>query len=241
MQCKMSRWQSEGYGASPMRSDDRIFDQSKQWLSSEKRELLIHYFNHKGMGASQQKRQEATSDAFVITGHHQDYPATPHMQPKREWLDPADNYRLVERCGILISCDILMPINIRRRHYSTGQERSISTGLHSDDDSRHLNSNQKNTRHYKSCNVIGSIVPVHDSISHQYYQAKSVHHIPDHNNHSNNRKGNYSSPNLAISSQGLEYICNFKSTPRPYKISNQINGCSMQTRSGNLSLLSVLF
>ena len=91
-------------------------------------------------------------------------------------------------------------------------------------------------------------VAVHDSISHQFYQARSVHHIPDSgypNNrkenysspsYSNNRKGNYSSPNLAISSQGLEYICNFKSTPHPYKISNQINGC-MQTRSGNLSLL----
>ena len=118
---------------------------------------------------------------------------------------------------------------------ATGPHESISR-YHNDDDSQHLNSNQKNTRHYKSCNMIGSVMPaVHDSIDHQHYQARSVHHIPNSDEiYSNNKKGNYSSPNLAISSQGLEYICNFKST-RPHKISNQINGL-MQTRSGSSSL-----
>ena len=93
--------------------------------------------------------------------------------------------------------------------------------------------------------MIGPVMPaVHDSIDHQFYQARSVHQIPDtgysnrkeNYSYSNNKKGNYSSPNLAMSSQGLEYICNFKSTPRPHKISNQINGYLMQTRSGNSSL-----
>lgn len=98
--------------------------------------------------------------------------------------------------------------------------------------------------------MIGSVMPAgHDNIEHQFYQARSVHQIPNSgysNNrkenfslptsYSNNKKKNYSSPNLAISSQGLEYICNFKSTPHQHKISNQINGCLMQTRSGDSSL-----
>ena len=100
----MSRWQSEGYGASSLRSDDRIFDRSKEWLSSEKREMLVHYFNHKGIAASQQEQQEARGNSdpidLVTVVHHQDYSAAPHVHQKRERLDPADNYRLVERCGI---------------------------------------------------------------------------------------------------------------------------------------------
>ena len=96
--------------------------------------------------------------------------------------------------------------------------------------------------------MIGYIVPVKDNIDQQFYQARSIHHIPD-NGYSNKRKQennvpansyfnnyykNYSSPNLAISSQGLEYICNFRSsTSQSCNISNQINGCLMQARSGN--------
>lgn len=99
-------------------------------------------------------------------------------------------------------------------------------------DSR-LNGNRKNDLHYKSCNVIGSNLPAHGSIDHQLYPARSIHHIPD-NSNSNYGKENGLSPNLAISSQGLEYICNFKSKPRhPHKISNQMNECLMHTRSGN--------
>ena len=131
------------------------------------------------------------------------------------------------------------------------QERplSIPSDYHNDTGSRLVNGDQKNSRHYKSCNMISSVVAIQDSIDHQFYQARSVHHIPDNgysnirklkndtspnSNYSNYRKRNYSSPNLAISSQGLEYICNFRSSaPHPYKISNQINGCLMQARSGN--------
>ena len=125
---------------------------------------------------------------------------------------------------------------IRRRHHTGGQDRTLSVGMQMSDpyggDSR-LHGNRKNDLHYKSCNMIGSDSSAHGNIDQQLYPAKSIHHIPDSSN-SNYRKEKYSSPNLAISSQGLEYICNFKSTPHhPHKVSNQINECLMHTRSGN--------
>jgi len=104
---------------------------------------------------------------------------------------------------------------------------------YANDVDRHLNSNQKYNCHYKSCNMIGPALPTaHDNIDHQLYKAKSVHQITD-NSCSNYRKENKLTSNLAINSEGLEYICNFKSTPH-HKVSNQSNGCQlMQTRSGN--------
>ena len=96
VQCEMSRWSPEECGASPMRSDDRIFDRSKEWLSSEKREMLVHYFNHKAM--AQQEQQVRHDSDVVTTRHHCYFSASSH--PKREWLDGADNHQLVERCDI---------------------------------------------------------------------------------------------------------------------------------------------
>lgn len=127
---------------------------------------------------------------------------------------------------------------IRRRHHTGGQDRTLSVGVQMPDsyvgDSR-LHGNQKNGLHYKSCNMIGSDLSAHGDVDHQLYPAKSIHHIPDSSSNSNHRKEKYSSPNLAISSQGLEYICNFKSTPHHlHKVSNQVNECLMHTRSGSL-------
>ena len=99
----MSRWQSESSsngGASA--ADDRV---TKQWLSSEKREMLVHYFNHRGdMGVpwqNQPARQEdiRNLDDFDLTrdGHQ----ATSHAYPRREWQDSTDDYQLTTRCSIL--------------------------------------------------------------------------------------------------------------------------------------------
>lgn len=126
---------------------------------------------------------------------------------------------------------------IRRRHNTTEQEgirRLRSDGVFDTytGNGDRLDANQKNQLHHKSCNMISSNLAVQDSGGHQLYQARSVHHIPE--SSSNYRRGNCSSPNLAISSQGLVYICNFKSPPHhnSHKISNQINGRLLHTRSG---------
>lgn len=105
----MSYWQSEPlqYGSSAacnvIRSDENTHGPSEQLLSSEKRDMLVHYFSHRGKASvSQHKqpiRQEVRSNMEVglVTRRHQNYFCTPHMFPSREWPHPADNYPLVER------------------------------------------------------------------------------------------------------------------------------------------------
>lgn len=103
VQCEMSHWQSEECGASP---DDRIVDRSKDWLSSEKREMLVHYFNHKAM-IQRQEKQEVRGDSDAVTTGHHCYPsAVSHVHPKR--LDGADNYQLVERCAIIFNGIVML-------------------------------------------------------------------------------------------------------------------------------------
>ena len=94
----MSRCASEECGAAS--PDDRIFDRSKEWLSSEKREMLVHYFNHKAITQQQEQQEvsQASDSDAVTTGHHHYSSAPSH--PKREWLDAADNYQVVERCDM---------------------------------------------------------------------------------------------------------------------------------------------
>lgn len=128
----------------------------------------------------------------------------------------------------------------RRYHTSVPVDRPLSTvdisGLfsstnnyHGNGGNRHINSSYKYAEHYKSCNLIGSTL----STAHDSGLARSIHHINDSSRvYSDYGRRHYSSSSVAVNSEGLEYICNFKST-HPLKVTNQVNERLMQTRSGN--------
>lgn len=94
----MSHWQPQSfqYSSNATRmSHDNTRDQSKQILSRERREMLVHYFSHRdATSMSQQQRHPIRQerDDFGLVRHHR---STPHMLPSSEW--PTDYYPPVER------------------------------------------------------------------------------------------------------------------------------------------------
>lgn len=105
----MSHWQPQPlqYSNNVTRmSVDGAREQSRQILSREKREMLVHYFSHRdGTSASHQRqpvRQEY--DEFGLVQHHQ---STPHMLPSREW--PIDYHPPVQRYQYCHYCAVTQP------------------------------------------------------------------------------------------------------------------------------------
>ena len=93
----MSHWQPQPlqYSNDAARmSLDNTRDQSKQILSREKREMLVHYFSHRDATSMSQQRHPIRQehDEFGLVRRHQ---STPHMIPSSEWS--TDYYPPVER------------------------------------------------------------------------------------------------------------------------------------------------
>lgn len=73
--------------------------------------MLVHYFNHRGVGVSWQEQpmqchgsNVEDNELELTTRHHVNYSSTPHIPPmnsREEWLDEAD-HPPVERYGITL-------------------------------------------------------------------------------------------------------------------------------------------